>query len=356
MSRRLQRFHTGMIVMDREDFPRFPYKGHHWIVSLARPDASLVHSPNVGSLTKRGYRLERKPELIISAPDEIAAQRVFNLILACGDLVNASTHHAGPAAYSGGPCLVSSDDVREILRRKDEKARHRPWGSWNDIPWSCLIAAKASRSMSYVYAIHKWQLSASISSVHYSDLDPSRRATIPKSDFYDEHVRFATAIILAYSSIEEIGFEVRASQQNPSSKNGAWNPPVLEDLEKRLSAGGIDLDEGFYWNVRGAKTRLEREKPKQFRTAPRKAPWTRWEVRDREVHIADAIAHASWLRSRVSSHKVKKEFMRVLSIYDVSNVQTLARRLILESLGYWRNHPSLVRMQKELEERRIPLS
>jgi hypothetical protein len=184
--------------------------------------------------------------------------------------------------------------------------------------------------------------------VHYSDLDPSRSRTIPKSDYPDHHIKFATSITLAYSAIEELGLEVRASQKNPSSINGQWNPPVLEDLECRLRNAHINLDELFYWNVRGAKTRLERDKPRQTRIPAKKAPWSRWDVRDRETHLTDAIAHASWLRSRISSHKLQYECVRVLSVYDVANVQDLARRLILETLGYWKNHPRMVQIQEEL--------
>jgi hypothetical protein len=60
------------------------------------------------------------------------------------------------------------------------------------------------------------------------------------------------------------------------------------------------------------------------------------------VSIVDAIAHASWLRSRVSAHKLKYEFARVLSVYDVSNAQFFARRLLLESLRLWRTSCSKV--------------
>jgi hypothetical protein len=68
----------------------------------------------------------------------------------------------------------------------------------------------------------------------------------------------------------------------------------------------------------------------------RPSPWSRWDILDVEVAIVDTIAHASWLRSRVSAHKLKYEFARVLSVYDVSNAQFLASRLLLESLRLWR--------------------
>ena len=40
-------------------------------------------------------------------------------------------------------------------------------------------------------------------------------------------------------------------------------------------------------------------------------------------------------RYKVAAHKTSKKLLRVLSAYDVANVQFLARRLLLESLGFW---------------------
>jgi len=46
--------------------------------------------------------------------------------------------------------------------------------------------------------------------------------------------------------------------------------------------------------------------------------------------------YASFLRSKIAAHKSDPKVLRVLSIYDVANVQFLARRLILEAIGCWR--------------------
>jgi hypothetical protein len=56
-------------------------------------------------------------------------------------------------------------------------------------------------------------------------------------------------------------------------------------------------------------------------------------VRDVDVALVDAIAHASWLRSSVAAHGGKHTLVRVLSAYDVANVQQVARHLLLGSLG-----------------------
>ena len=65
-------------------------------------------------------------------------------------------------------------------------------------------------------------------------------------------------------------------------------------------------------------------------------PWGNMHIRDGEVEIIDAIAYASWLRSKISAHGVN-ELTPKLSPYDVINVQNIVRRLLLERLGFLRN-------------------
>jgi hypothetical protein len=89
------------------------------------------------------------------------------------------------------------------------------------------------------------------------------------------------------------------------------------------------------WSVRGGRSRLEAERPQHLYTTSARTPWTKWDIRDRHVEVVDAIGHASFLRSKVSSHRLKPSWARMLSAYDVANVQHLARRLVLETLDYW---------------------
>jgi hypothetical protein len=109
----------------------------------------------------------------------------------------------------------------------------------------------------------------------------------------------ATAIVSAYAAIEELGLTIRASNQNPSRVNGVWNPKVRSELEQRLTDAGIHLSEPFYWNIRGRRTRIE------IKRAPEITKLARWAiknvVRDGQMHISDAIAYASFLRSTISS-------------------------------------------------------
>lgn len=167
---------------------------------------------------------------------------------------------------------------------------------------------------------------------HHVDLDPWRSPHLAISGFPSDHVIFSYAIISAYSVVEDLGLQIRASQNKPSRINGRWNPVVKQNLEQRLTKSGVDFMETILWTLRGSKRRIEIRRPVPIAT---KAPWAAWIVRNSELKITDAIAYAAWLRDRVASHGVK-DLTQVLSPYDVINVQHLARRLLLESLGFWR--------------------
>jgi hypothetical protein len=54
-------------------------------------------------------------------------------------------------------------------------------------------------------------------------------------------------------------------------------------------------------------------------------------VRDLEVSPVEAIAYLRWLRARAGAHDVTK-FGYLLSVDDVANAQSLARRLIMDIL------------------------
>ena len=171
------------------------------------------------------------------------------------------------------------------------------------------------RSLSY--AVHKLNLSFRSACPATIDLDPSHSG--PKVYMVQTdpavHVRYANAITLAYSAIEELELEVRV-RKNAQSRmpDGTWNPAVRKDLETRLKANNIGIDETHVWLLRGRPTRIEQRKrpPK----AVKKPPWSRGAARDVELTLIDAIALASWLRSKVSTHRFNAN-VRSLTAYDV---------------------------------------
>ena len=198
------------------------------------------------------------------------------------------------------------------------------------------LVSKASFRNIYINALTKYSLAVQLHSNAWVDLDPSLSgANIPVSPFPYDHLRYGYSIIIAYSVLEELKLEVRASTVKPSVKNGIMNPVVRSDLEKRLIKANIDISESIVWQRRGGKKSIESKLDKRSTPAYKeKASWSYGKVRDHIIPLTDAINEVSWIRSKIASHKVKKD-IKVLSVYDVSNSQHLARRLILECLGFW---------------------
>jgi hypothetical protein len=167
----------------------------------------------------------------------------------------------------------------------------------------------------------------------FIDLDPShspRLFGIQSDPTY--HVYLANSVTLAYSAIEELGLEIRASQKNPSKMpGGTWNPNVKAELERRLQKSGINISGRQVWTLRGPKTRIEKMRPPPSVGKP---SWARGNVRDVNIRLIDALALASWLRSWTTTHRFTKT-ARSLTVYDAHNVQSLARYLILDKLGFW---------------------
>ena len=272
-------------------------------------------------------RIHKGKEIIIQARSLLAAQRAANLVhsailLLSAGLAIGEEHEVFPARSLEHE---SRDEETQKLLRNNILSK-------SNIPRACMIAAKASFRREYSYALAKLRLSYEMCSTPTVELDPHYSALIPKSPYAEHHVRFAYGVILAYSVIEEIGMEIRASQSRPSTINGKWNPVVKGELEQRLRQAGVNLDEPFLWSVRGSATRLERSRPARKIS---KVPWSRYDVRDGMVELADAIAHVSWLRSKVAAHRMQENMVSILSVYDVANAQFLARRLLLERMGFW---------------------
>jgi hypothetical protein len=139
--------------------------------------------------------------------------------------------------------------VSEVMERPTQTTddSDRPaFHSSPHIPLACLLAAKISYRLKFVYALARLQISMDILSTPTIDLDPTHSLNIPKSVFPEDHVRIATSITSAYSAIEDLGLTLRASNENPSRIDGAWNPVVRNELEQRLKRAGIDLSEPFY--------------------------------------------------------------------------------------------------------------
>ncbi|MFO1247962.1 MAG: hypothetical protein U1E93_07055 [Alphaproteobacteria bacterium] len=309
------------IISGSEEFVTSSSRKHHYKYLLE----TLEFSKN--KLTNR-----YAPEIVINARNRVSAQKALNLIGAASALLFASPTFddavAVPSDYQNPEGLLKHE-IEHTLQSSNGTS-----GFWK----ATKIAARATMKSTWKFAVAKYLASLKSSSVHPMDHHPhvGSRFDIEKDPV--EIVKMAQSISLAYSVIEELGFEVRASQTRPSKIGGKWNPIVLDDLKSRLSRSGLSWDEKFDWMIRGAPKLIEK---RQTPPSGTKTAWTRNRVRDRTVNIADAIGYASFLRSKASAH-ASGTLTKHLTMVDVSNVQDLARQLTLRVLGQSKQDAPLI--------------
>jgi hypothetical protein len=317
------------MAYDYYRYPEPPYKGKAWYVELVEPSTEL---PVGGAFVDdRHYPAK---EVVIWATREVNVQRAADLIYSARLVLEGSTllSHLYPGEHA--PIHLVSAKENAALEGDELGFRNRTRVMTSNIPLACLMAARASFRLAYIYGLAKLRLSLELFSFPGVELDPYHSANIPKSPLPEDHVRLAFAITSAWSCVEELGFEIRASSQKPSKlPDGRWNPVVKTELEDRLRRGHVNIGEKFHWNLRGPRTRIERKRPPSI---VQKAPWARYDVRDGTMELIDAIHYVSFLRSWIATHKTDKNLLRVLSVYDVTNAQMLARRLLLDNMGVWR--------------------
>lgn len=263
-------------------------------------------------------------EVMIRAPGDAQARRALNL------LVSSMAVLEGSITFCAEPFEIEP-------RKVGTTSRGASFRSMTGLFDACRLANRASRTGDISYAVHKLALSYRSSSPHIMNLHPGespRLFRVGSDPIY--HVYLANAVTLAYSAIEELGLEIRASQNTPSKMpDGMWNPTVKADLEARLRKSHIDLADDQLWTLRGPKTRIEKKRPPPSSGKPN---WSRGRVRDVNVRLIDALAFASWLRSWTAAHRFHEK-ARSLTVYDAHNVQSLARRFIMEQCGLLQARP-----------------
>jgi hypothetical protein len=268
-------------------------------------------------------------QIVILSHTSETAERVASLIRA-GTLLG----YPDLTKYPDVVGVYSIEDATDIGKTEPFRSRFR---QYDGAAYGCHAAAASWKESALIYALEKYRFSLELDSFTPHSAHPRYGRVFPQR-YREEtyHVAAAFAIVAAFSVIEELGLEVRSSQQNPRfvgpGKN-SWNPKVLADIEARLRAANIDPNATDIWVRRGAPTQVEREmKPKLGKP-------TRWNraygVRDRTLRLPDAIHYASWLRNFVAAHKFVA-MTSAISPYDVHNVQSIARRLLLGRLGLWK--------------------
>ena len=313
----MQKYYSNLMILEGDQKEGIFCKGRGWQISFESSPSS--HVVTGGGPAK---------EIVVYTQSADRAQHVVDMVLAAYCLYTGEL-----LTFDRIPVFQNrAQTINEVEEQLLAGGGHSV-GVY-DLPVSCLIAAKASQMNVYQYAIFKNLLSCRTVPLGPRSLDPQGDWEPGKaiSEVPEEHVFNANAITLAYSVLEELSFDIRASSEVPSKINGRWNPEVKKDLEERLANAGINLSELILWHLRDTPTKIERErKPPSLQ----KCEWARFRVRDVYLDVIEAIAYASWLRSKISAHRLSI-LAKSLTIYDVANVQHLARRLLLEALGFWR--------------------
>ena len=199
------------------------------------------------------------------------------------------------------------------------------------INFGLYILDKALPYDKYIYSLEKYKFSLEHDSITPHSTHPYYQQVFEnESSSYLQHVNQLMAVFTAYSIIEELGCDIRASQENPRMIEGKWNQLVFQDTISRLKSNGIDTTKKFRWVLRGKDTIIH--EAFQYRNYGELADDADDAiVKDRMLNIVEAIQFASYLRNYVAAHKFNDKSSSV-STYDVHNVQQLSRFLLLESL------------------------
>lgn len=102
----------------------------------------------------------------------------------------------------------------------------------------------------------------------------------------------------------------------------------------RLNRIGLDIDTKMEWIIRGNPNPLYDKIEPMFTTRSQYYNPAN-DVYDLELKIYEAIHYCSFIRSFFLAHKTN-EIVKYINPYDIHNIQSLARILILSSVGFWK--------------------
>ncbi|MDX0949476.1 hypothetical protein GOD93_28120 [Sinorhizobium medicae] len=275
--------------------------------------------------------------LLFDAVDEAVANNIVQLICAAYNIIEGN-----PGDRVGLRSVFPLPDD-ETERESIFENLFRTHGFFEqfigplELPIAVAAATKASSDKSLIYAIHKLSRSFATDSITWWSAHPRYAQIFEKhSPLHAAHVGTSIAINLAFSAIEELQLQVKSNASKKrwlDSKAGQWNPAVLEDLRFRLGAAHIDPDSTVIWIVRGDSSIAETEiTPMLGIPTPYSDGQT---VRDVELTLPDALHICSFIRNYMTAHRFG-EASPFLGPYEVHNVQSLARQLILCTCDLWR--------------------
>ena len=315
-------FECGVTLSFREDISNM-----NWMTSSNGSCCMLQHFPNASDLERYLASYKRAYELVIISPDEIVANNINSLIYAARLL-----------------CYPQFDFIEhQLIELKDADELVKIGGEFED--WfvqmeitsnmilACLIAAHASNAH-LDYALEKYKFSLNLDWFTPHSAHPNHGQMFYTGlESNKSNVTKIYAFLCAYSIIEELGLDIRSSQTKPRFINGEWNPEVLDDLVLRLKKIGLGIDTKMEWLIRGSPSPLYDElKPKLTTKSQYYNPSNN--VFDLEIKIYEAIHYGSYIRNFFLAHKTS-ELVKYINPYDIHNIQSLVRILLLSSTGVW---------------------
>jgi len=301
----------------------------HWITDDNGSSCICEHFPSEEKLANLKASYKNAFELIIIADDELTAQNINSLIysarLLCYPDVNFTEHH-----------LLEVSTSNQFIASGGNFSKEFKQGEISDrMILACLIASRASNK-NLQYALEKYKYS-----LHLDWFTSHSASPMYGKKFYTDvrentsHINSIYAFLCAYTIIEELGLDIRSSAKNPRFISGTneWNSVVLNDIVKRLNDVKISAEDTIPWLIRGEPSPMYDEIKPQFTN---KAEWYNPDnnVFDLELTIYEAIHYCSYIRNYFIAHKTN-DIVKYINPYDIHNMQDLARRLILSTLGVW---------------------
>lgn len=263
-------------------------------------------------------------ELIIQAPSFEDAIFIVDLIKCCLTLIKSEQAFETDQLKMN---IEISDGRERKTNNSYQKMCKNEWFFGDD----SLVSASQIAQLSYKEptkenAIFKYDLARELVNLNPLSLHPYNDY-VPRTFFRSEQVKFAYTIIASYAVIEELQVQIKASEDKPSTINGEWNPLVLDSLQERLVAKGVNGNDKIPWFVRRDMVRPFKVKIQEPREL---CEWSDGnQVKDFMMPICDAILELSYIRSKIASHGVHKRIYD-LTIYDVENAYSLTRIILLK--------------------------
>jgi hypothetical protein len=262
----MRKYRSGYIAWKREVAKALLIKGKFFIVNFSEADKDKSSSDGYEAIIHaKNYQNARLTTQLIASALSLIDGCAFFELRSLLNLVPMQEEENDIPIDPIGPISVSRSNIVTAIK----------------------IAAKSTYRKKYYLSLLKYQIGCELHSNEMMDLYP---------DYYKlsrnpaDHLRLSHAVVIYYSVLEELGFEIRASYKNPSKINGKWNPKVKMDLEKRLLKSKIDINKEIDWKLRSTPTKIEKLSNLDI---GKKSDWSGANIRDSKIKLIDAIAQAS---------------------------------------------------------------